>query len=676
MSAEVATAFVSLVPSSKGFGDRIGSEIGGDIDAQGKRQGKRFGGAMAGMAGGALAKVFAPVAAAAGAAAVGGFLMDTADAASDLNETVSKSNVIFGKNAAAVDKWASGAAKSLGLSRAEALGAASGFGDMFSQLGFAGDKAASMSQAVVQMSADLGSFNNLPTAEVADMMSGAFRGEYDSLQRLIPNINASRVETEALAMTGKKSAKELTAQEKAAATLAIVQKDGARAAGDFARTADGAANKAKIQAARYADLKTKVGALTLPLKSLALDALGGLITAGEKVVPWLVKGGDAVSGFVKSLSSGSGRAGAFGQVVQRIGAWFQTSLLPAFRQVQSAVMGFVAVALPIVQSFVTGMQARLAPLMPTVQAIFSAIGSIITTAMQLIAAIIGRVTQVIGFIWSRWGSNIMDFVALVWGTALSVIQSALGIIQGIIKTALALIRGDWGGAWNGIKSVLSSAWNGIKAIVKGAIGVVKAILAGAWGLIKSGASAAWNGVKSATSAAWTAIKGAVSRGISSVVSLVKSLPGKAVSALGNVGSALASAGRSLIDGFISGIREKFDSVRSMLGNLTSLLPDWKGPAALDKVILRNNGRLVIGGFIDGLEDRYRDARSSLGGLTQSLAVAAPSGADSLAMAGSGAGSGGATFHLYDADGTLLGTMRGAAKAEVVAQARGILRGTR
>jgi hypothetical protein len=31
------------------------------------------------------------------------------------------------------------------------------------------------------MSADLGSFNNTPTADIADMISAAFRGEYDSL---------------------------------------------------------------------------------------------------------------------------------------------------------------------------------------------------------------------------------------------------------------------------------------------------------------------------------------------------------------------------------------------------------------------------------------------------------------------------------------------------------------
>lgn len=229
---------------------------------------KRFAGASrAWQAGAALA-----------GAAVVKFGYDTIQSASDQNEVVSKSGVIFGDNANKILAWASTADKSMGMSKTQALEAASGFGDMFLQLGFTGDQASKMSQKVVGLSADLGSFNNLPTAEVADMMSAAFRGEYDSLQRLVPNINAARVETQALAMTGKKSATELTAQEKAAATLAIVTMDSARAQGDFARTADGAANKQKILTAEFNNQQAEIGQKLLPawsgLLSLATSSLG------------------------------------------------------------------------------------------------------------------------------------------------------------------------------------------------------------------------------------------------------------------------------------------------------------------------------------------------------------------------------------------------------------------
>ena len=58
--AEVGSAFVSLLPSAKGFGKATEKQIGGEIDTAGKKTGSRFGGAMA-----------------VGAAAVGGGLGQT-----------------------------------------------------------------------------------------------------------------------------------------------------------------------------------------------------------------------------------------------------------------------------------------------------------------------------------------------------------------------------------------------------------------------------------------------------------------------------------------------------------------------------------------------------------------------------------------------------------------------
>lgn len=260
--------------------------------------------------GGAADKLAEQLKTALAVGAIVGFGRAAIDAASDLNETLNKSQVIFGQQAAAMEKWGDTAATSVGLSKAAALEAAAGFGDMFSQLGFTGTAAADMSKQVVQMSADLGSFNNLGTDGVLERISAAMRGEYDSLQALIPNINAARVEQEALAETGKKSADSLTAQEKATATLAIIQKDGAKAAGDFAKTSDGLANKQKIAAAEIENTKAKIGQGLLPVMSTTMDlvrdvgvpALQGLATAVGLVagpITALVEGFGALPGPIK-----------------------------------------------------------------------------------------------------------------------------------------------------------------------------------------------------------------------------------------------------------------------------------------------------------------------------------------------------------------------------------------
>ena len=75
---EVASAFVSILPSAKGFGRSLDSQVSGDLDRSGKTAGKRFGAAMKG---GALAVL-------GGAVLAGAFLKDTIGAAGDLEQSV------------------------------------------------------------------------------------------------------------------------------------------------------------------------------------------------------------------------------------------------------------------------------------------------------------------------------------------------------------------------------------------------------------------------------------------------------------------------------------------------------------------------------------------------------------------------------------------------------------
>jgi hypothetical protein len=102
-----------------------------------------------------------------------------------------------------------------------------------------------MSTDVVKLAADLGSFNNLETGDVLERIQAAFRGEYDSLQLLIPNINAARVEQEAMAETGKRTPTSSRRRRRRRRRWRS-SKDGAAAANDFAETSDGLANSTKI----------------------------------------------------------------------------------------------------------------------------------------------------------------------------------------------------------------------------------------------------------------------------------------------------------------------------------------------------------------------------------------------------------------------------------------------
>lgn len=289
---------------------------------------------------GAMGKIFA-------GAKIVSYLTESITASSDLNETVSKSQQIFGESAATIAAWGDTASTSVGLSKAAALDAAANFGNMFTQVGFAGKAAADMSTSTVQLAADLGSFNNLPTADVAEKIQGAFNGEYDSLQQLIPNISAARVETEAMSASGKTSADQLTQQDKITAVLKITTEDGSKALGDFARTSDGFANQSKITAATIEDQKAALGDKLMPV----VQTLMGIFQSVG--IPVLGMFGDilgAVAGFALPLVKILGDvltwvAGLPGPVLAAVVAFTAVTLLAGpIATLGTAVMGLGATA--------------------------------------------------------------------------------------------------------------------------------------------------------------------------------------------------------------------------------------------------------------------------------------------------------------------------------------------
>jgi hypothetical protein len=206
--------------------------------------------------------------------------------AGDFNESFSKMSTVFGASAKDIEAWSKSSSTAMGLSQKEAIDAAGSFGNMFTQLGIGSDEAAGMSKEMIQLAADLGSFHNADITAVIEAQSAAFRGEYDSVQKFVPTINAASVEQKALAMGLAKSTKELDAQDKAIAVQALLMEGAGAATGDFARTADSAANQQRILTADFKNASTELGQNLLPI--------------GQQVIGWLSK----MVGWFSDLSPG------------------------------------------------------------------------------------------------------------------------------------------------------------------------------------------------------------------------------------------------------------------------------------------------------------------------------------------------------------------------------------
>lgn len=217
-------------------------------------------------------------------------------AASDLNETLAKVGAVFGENAREIVAWSKTTSTAFGLAQSDALQAAGSLGNMFDQLGFGGAEAADFSKQLIETAGDLTAFHNVAggTPEVLEAMQSAFRGEFDPLQRYIPMITAAAVQQQAMADTGKKNAEQLTAQEKAAATLAIIMDNLGAANGAAAREIESATSQQRIFNARLEESRTMLGQAFVPIQQAFFRGLNELMTLvapyGENIIRSFVGG--------------------------------------------------------------------------------------------------------------------------------------------------------------------------------------------------------------------------------------------------------------------------------------------------------------------------------------------------------------------------------------------------
>src|SRR5215218_650243 len=244
-------------------------------------------------------------------------------AQSDMRESVNKTNVIFGDSSKTVQRWSQNSVFSLGLTRQEALASASAFGDMFLQLGIGRPKAVGMSESMVKLAADFASFHNADISDVLLAQQSAFRGEYDALQRFVPGINAARVEQEALRLTHKKAAGDLTQAEKAQAAYNIMLKDGRRASGDFSNTATELANGQRIAKAALGQTRAEIGRAFLPAARRLTNHFNSelapvMMTFARQNAPALGKSIDRIAA---SFLRGAPSAQEFSAMLRRGLAW-------------------------------------------------------------------------------------------------------------------------------------------------------------------------------------------------------------------------------------------------------------------------------------------------------------------------------------------------------------------
>ena len=336
------------------------------------------------------ALAFAAVAAAAGAMAIK-IGVDAVKAASDLSETVSKVGVLFGDTAKDIEKFADGAASSLGQTKQQALDAAATFATFGRAAGLSGKDLAGFSTGFVSLASDLASFNNTSPEQAINAIGSALRGEAEPLRAygvLLDDASLRQAALELGIVSTTKNA--LTPQQKVLAAQALIYQQTSAAQGDFERTSDGLANKTRILTAQLENAKVTIGTALLPVV-LELATL-----FSEKVIPIVQKVADAFG------SNKEGMSGTLTNLANSIKSFVQ----PIFEGFKSA---FDKIKATVIEN----------------KDEFEAFFDVIKAAAPIIGTVIGAAFNVIGSIAS---------------VVLNIMANVVGALRGLVNTAIDLVN--------------------------------------------------------------------------------------------------------------------------------------------------------------------------------------------------------------------------------------------
>ncbi|MCX5197230.1 hypothetical protein OOK31_25585 [Streptomyces sp. NBC_00249] len=385
-----------------------------------------------------------------------------------------------------------------------------------------------------------------------------------------------------------------------------------------------------------------------PLLVMALQAIAPVFTAlGPPVQRLIQMLGKALEPVIKALGPVlEAMAVAIGAVIDAFSPLLPVigqliaALLPALTPLLSLVTDIFKQLAPVVlqlaQVLLSALQPILAALAPALKPIVEALGKlaeailpVVTALMEALAPVIGDLAKILAELLVALAPVVTQLIIMIADTLTKALPVILPVIEVIGKLAkifteelavairdvvvpalqalVSFLEGDFKGAWDHSKIFIANAltqWIRLLTTLPGR----------AWQALSPLA----NSLAMRAVEAGARLHEGIRTQLVLVVQRVQALPGQARAALSGIGSALWEAGSRLIGGFIDGIRSRFQQVRSTLSHLTGMLPDWKGPAAVDAKILTPAGQSLIEGFQRGITSATPGLQAQLGGLTGAL----------------------------------------------------------
>ena len=206
----------------------------------------------------------------------------------------------------------------------------------------------------------------------------------------------------------------------------------------------------------------------------AFDAMIGVVEQLKAVLPGLLDqlGQMAAQVFPALMGIASALVPVIAQVASAILPVIVSligQLLPVIIQIASAVL---PVLIQTIQTIVPVLAEIVNAILPVLIQLFNTfmpiISQLVTAILPVLQQILSALQPVIQVLAELFGSSL----ALAIGSAQTVINGFLAVLQGIITFITGVFSGNWKQAWEGVKQIFSGVMESLKGIVKAPINFI------------------------------------------------------------------------------------------------------------------------------------------------------------------------------------------------------------
>lgn len=302
------------------------------------------------------------------------------------------------------------------------------------------------------------------------------------------------------------------------------------------------------------------------------------------------------------------------QAVSQVGQ----TLLPVVADAAAGLVGAAASALGTVREYLAGVDWA-GEAQSLLAGIASVVGPLLSQAAQLLPYLLVAVAQIIVGVMTYMSEHAQEIV----DTLTMVIQ------------LLAAAIGD------NLPTILAAAVTLFLALATAVVNDAPQILAAIGTLLLQAVAAVAGAVGQMLLAGLEFVggllSGATQKG-AEVLDWFAGMPGRMLSALGDLGGLLVGAGRSVMDGFLSGLKGAWDGVTGFIGGIADWIAEHKGPIKRDRRLLVPHGMAIMRGLGSGIERAFgSDVEPLVSGIGGRLADAMATGAPGFSWATARAG---------------------------------------